>query len=316
MIFRVSIPFYQDPGQYKFVQDLLLPYKIGEWEYKLGDDILILEPREGNLIFQLRNSLINDDLSQNKKQKINLNYRKSLWLDTDNRPKIDDIFHIIKLSKKYDVIALPYPAHDMPAWVCGNFGHNMDSITWDKNKGSGIEVKDWSGFGFIAIDKSVYERLEHPWFAHPVEEFGRNNSKARPIGEDVYFCRKLKEAGIKLHIDWEHPIGHLPRGDRSFCWQSTNNERQIMSEQKKPEEQKSIPKSIRDDVDHIMDAFDEIGKRLRNLSKCYDISIETIQALSLQVQQLKASMPAPKKDAAPKDRPRGLIRDHAKSKGD
>ena len=45
--------------------------------------------------------------------------------------------------------------------------------------------------------------MDYPWF-----EFGRRDN-GDFVGEDIYFCEKLKKLGYKLHADTSIDIMHL-----------------------------------------------------------------------------------------------------------
>jgi hypothetical protein len=57
--------------------------------------------------------------------------------------------------------------------------------------------------GFCLIESAVFRRVGEPWF--DFERQGRHL-----VGEDTYFCRKLRDHGISIFVDhglsWE--IGH------------------------------------------------------------------------------------------------------------
>ena len=49
--------------------------------------------------------------------------------------------------------------------------------------------------GCMLIKREVFEKIPRPWFSLGPED--------RPVGEDIYFCRKAKEHGIEI---WEDPM--------------------------------------------------------------------------------------------------------------
>jgi len=69
-------------------------------------------------------------------------------------------------------------------------------------KGGLVEVGA-TGCGCIMYDMEVFQKIERPWFELTVGDFGQ------PIGEDVGFCEKLKDAGYKIYVDCSIDIKHL-----------------------------------------------------------------------------------------------------------
>ena len=61
-----------------------------------------------------------------------------------------------------------------------------------------------TGTGFLLIKMSVFDKLDTPYFA-----FVPQPNRDRPMGEDLYFCTKAREAGFKVHVDTGCIIGHL-----------------------------------------------------------------------------------------------------------
>lgn len=60
----------------------------------------------------------------------------------------------------------------------------------------GLEQVMTTGFGIVCIKASVFSRIAFPWFQIPyITETGRY------VGEDTYFCSRLKDAGIPIHVD-------------------------------------------------------------------------------------------------------------------
>lgn len=58
------------------------------------------------------------------------------------------------------------------------------------------------GTGFLLIKMSVFEKIKPPYFYFC-------NFHGRPLGEDIYFCRKAREAGFKVWCDPTIPLQHI-----------------------------------------------------------------------------------------------------------
>lgn len=59
---------------------------------------------------------------------------------------------------------------------------------------TGIEEVDAIGFGVTMIKTQVFQQLDRPWFATPYDG-------TKLVGEDVFFCTRAREAGIKIYVD-------------------------------------------------------------------------------------------------------------------
>jgi hypothetical protein len=64
-----------------------------------------------------------------------------------------------------------------------------------------IEV-DATGTGCLLINMSVFNLVPEPWFK--IDE-----QAGKPVGEDIYFCWKARNAGVSIHIDTSVRVGHL-----------------------------------------------------------------------------------------------------------
>jgi hypothetical protein len=69
--------------------------------------------------------------------------------------------------------------------------------TETKAKADALEGVDALGFGLVLMNVSVLRGLDTPLF----------NNDLTDCGEDVFLCRKLRAAGVKIHVDhalsWE-----------------------------------------------------------------------------------------------------------------
>lgn len=78
----------------------------------------------------------------------------------------------------------------------------------------GLEEVMTTGFGFVCIRADVFQQIEYPWFQTPFL-----HDRDRYVGEDQYFCSRLKDAGIPIAIDhtlsWD--VRHV--GDYEFSMQ-------------------------------------------------------------------------------------------------
>jgi len=72
-------------------------------------------------------------------------------------------------------------------------------------RSQGLEAVDAIGFGCVLMQTSIVTDLPRPWFRHGLNDEGGD------IGEDIMFCRALREAGHTIYIDHDlsKAIGHV-----------------------------------------------------------------------------------------------------------
>lgn len=115
-------------------------------------------------------------------------------------------------------------SHDLP--VCGAKTHRryppFDSLMYRGEHGKyelvpdeeieagGLVEVSATGTGCIMYKTEVFLKIDAPWFEFSIGKDGN------PIGEDIGFCIKLKEAGYKIFVDTSIHIGHV--GSLSVDW--------------------------------------------------------------------------------------------------
>lgn len=112
-----------------------------------------------------------------------------LWLDSDMRFP-DDILERLLSHKKPIVGANYITRHDPHIFVASRNGEIIKTT----NANRGLEEVDTVGFGVMLISMAVFKQIPKPWFLF---EYDGENYR----GEDEYFCRKAREAGLKIYID-------------------------------------------------------------------------------------------------------------------
>jgi hypothetical protein len=66
-----------------------------------------------------------------------------------------------------------------------------------------VEV-DATGCGCLMFDMEVFKNIPYPWF-----KFYKDADTGSDVGEDIGFCRELKNAGYKIFVDVTVPSDHL-----------------------------------------------------------------------------------------------------------
>ena len=161
-----------------------------------------------------------------------LNYDYQLWIDSDI------VFNSEKFWQICDV-ALPANAVNeegtvenekkraiSAGWYCTEDGNTTSVAHWldeeDFRSNGGVMnhetiesiskrrkpfTVDYTGFGWLLIEKGVFESLEYPWFAPKMQVF-ESGEVQDMCGEDVSFCLDAKELGFEIWCDPRVRVGH------------------------------------------------------------------------------------------------------------
>jgi hypothetical protein len=130
-----------------------------------------------------------------------------LFLDSDMRFPADTIARL--LAHGECVVAANCARRRMPT---GPTAGNYDKATGRKvlrysmPEDTGLEQVDMVGTGVMLVDINVFKVIDMPWFATPWDTAAKGY-----MGEDVYFCKLLRDNGIPLYIDHDlsKQIGHI-----------------------------------------------------------------------------------------------------------
>ncbi len=134
---------------------------------------------------------------------IELGYSHILFLDDDMQFG-NDLFD--GLSKGLPIVAANYSNKNPNT---NPQSHGVDGHPLSSVGKSGIEEAGWVGFGAVLIDLSIMDNVEKPWFE--TRWMPERNSF---IGEDYYFCGKVRTAGHKIYVNHDLKVGHV--GDHCY----------------------------------------------------------------------------------------------------
>ena len=136
-------------------------------------------------------------------------YSHILMLDADHKHPPDIVERLVQRviddPTRLVVSGLSFrrgPPYDPTAWVVGENGQVKHMI---QNKiPHGLVEVDIVGGSALLIHRSVFERIEWPWFE-------LTYVKGQYAGEDVTFCNKCRTAGIKIYSDTTVQSPHLAK---------------------------------------------------------------------------------------------------------
>ncbi len=162
--------------------------------------IIDVTVREHNPVSKSRNELV--ELAM----KMDPDY--ILFLDTDNLVPTTALDNLIKVmeEKDADLVTALYFQKAKPylpvirEYKLGGFW-NIEN----PELGTVIAI-DGCGMGCCLINPRVFKKLEYPWFKFNYETWGR---KRIHLSEDLWFCRNMLRAGMKLYCDASLISSHI-----------------------------------------------------------------------------------------------------------
>ena len=161
------------------------------------DDRVMLYTSHGTLIASQRMELARQALEEKADY--------LLWLDSDMRFPRETIGHLILRDKP--IVAANYATRRMPVKPVAMMDNNGEiGRVYTAPDSEGLQPVDYIGMGVMMVKREVFEKVEAPWFAIPYSTIGNHY-----IGEDVFFCRKAREAGYEVLVDHDlsHQVKHI-----------------------------------------------------------------------------------------------------------
>ena len=137
-----------------------------------------------------------------------------LWIDDDNLVTVEQFQMLYRalIDLKADVVAgwcwIQYgekePYKFVPSF--GYFNEQRNAIRYaDAPTQTEIVRADFTGFPCVLMRREALERAG-AWAFRPIMDGGAISGM---IGEDVSFCRRLKDAGVQLHVHTGVKVPHL-----------------------------------------------------------------------------------------------------------
>lgn len=191
--------FIAVPNMGTIQTDLVL--RIIAWVY--GAKCIFFPPQGYSPVSVARNLCVQEFLKQG--------YDYLFFVDSDTVPPPDAIKKLLAADKqiisgvtcnlKLCEDGLLRPAPMVMRYVNK---HNPEDGLMPIVKEEGVEEVDGFGMSCCMIHKSVFDGMEEPYFTERfVPEKGQ-----KAMGEDLLFCRRLKEMGIPLYADFSVRCDH------------------------------------------------------------------------------------------------------------
>lgn len=166
---------------------------------------LALVQNKGTIIPEQRQSLA--------KLALQMGASHVLWIDSDMRFPKTALERLLSHDKP--IVAANYPMRRPPVLPTAEDRTHGHLFT-EPNADGLVEVSR-CGMGLMLVETRVFQALSAPWFT-----LGYSKADDGFVGEDVYFCRKAKEAGFPtlidqaLSIEVKH-IGELEYTNQHAC---------------------------------------------------------------------------------------------------
>jgi hypothetical protein len=125
-----------------------------------------------------------------------------LFIDSDTFP----LENPIKMAElNLDVVAGVYPMWKVDLFFWGAMRIQLDGTyrMLPPEERNGIKEVDACATGCMMIKREVLEKVKAP-FLNDFNEDGTNN-----LGDDYAFCKRAKEAGFKVFVDWDMICDHF-----------------------------------------------------------------------------------------------------------
>jgi GT2 family glycosyltransferase len=165
--------------------------------YNKGDELSIVYVNGFNAV-QAR-TMLADYASKDKADWV-------IWLDSDHIYKASDLYKLIDRCKEknFPMLSATYYLRGAGKVTChSRFDASKGHFQQNELTGDVIDC-DVLGFGFLVMKQSFLKEM--------VDKFGKDLFKMDHTDnttEDVYFCRKVKEAGFPICFDSSVVVGHL-----------------------------------------------------------------------------------------------------------
>ena len=193
----IMLPMGSDFVDGEFCHDVALALA---YHAATSDDNVNLHFRQGTILSEQRQELL--------KIAVENGADYCVFLDTDMRFPKDIISRLI--DHDLPVVATNCAKRRRPISATARIEDPDDPTklvaVWPDKNVTGLQRVQVVGTAVMAIKAEVLGQLAYPWFDQPFMA-----DKDSFVGEDLFFCSRLKQAGVPLYIDhdlsWE--IGHI-----------------------------------------------------------------------------------------------------------
>jgi hypothetical protein len=122
-----------------------------------------------------------------------------LMVDDDVVPPVGALAKLLAVDRPVATGVYPLcPSGRLVASVMG-----INDKEWPETCPTGVFPVRHTGLGFTLVQRATFERIGFPWFNWPEGDDGVS------IGEDVWFCHRVRQAGLQIFCDGSVVCGHV-----------------------------------------------------------------------------------------------------------
>lgn len=190
----------------------LLPHRLRQWEEQYKDEIQFVYPE--HVVRRMFHDFARNALCQ---EFLDSGCDIMWFIDSDVVPAPNSIDLLTKHLDKWEAAGCPYPV-----WMSRKEDDNISQVIYtiyDYIEGKGLSPadipKEGTAFvggvatGCMLLKRSVFEKLEMPYFEFKYDEKTRDLT----LGEDLGFCLKLLKQDIKFFTDFSMICQHFKNVD-------------------------------------------------------------------------------------------------------
>ena len=187
----------------------------------------MISPATGSYVPFVRMSTLGLDVLRGQDQKPFNGQSFDIWItiDSDIVFTFEQVEKLIEATEEHPVVAGMYRMSDLinyafvKDWDETYFKANgafqfikpEDIDVWKKETEFKYFPVVYSGMGFMAIRKEVFDNIKYPYFDSEVITIQTDDGKViRDIcSEDVSFCKKITQAGYQIMVNTDIRVGHI-----------------------------------------------------------------------------------------------------------
>lgn len=191
----------------QYVKSLVSTIKLLEqnnisWKFQSEYSSIVTNSREASLTGSVSQDPINTSPGKGA-----YSYKKIFCIDSDISWEPEQFLKLY-LSEKNVISGVYYGANGEQSMVFGQKNTIMNRKDLSRLRDPFICFG--VGLGFMCVKNGVFEQFKRPWFQLGKEAVNFGNQVIEvPVGEDLYFCERVRQNGNDVWVDPSIVVGHV-----------------------------------------------------------------------------------------------------------